>query len=116
MSKINFNKFILKEKFLTKIKLGAKRHALKIAFVYFIVGSLWILLSDKLVEFLVEDKATATTISIAKGWFYVVVSGILIYFLVFTTLKKFLDAKNQLQNINNLLEEEIAVGKIAEKN
>lgn len=115
MSKINFSNFILKERILNTINLSAKRHALKITFVYFIVGSLWILLSDKLVEILVEDKATVTIISIAKGWFYVVVSALLIFSLVFTTLRKFLDAKNQLQNINNLLEEEIAVGKRTEK-
>jgi len=95
---------LIKNIFNSFTKYSAEKHALKITLIYFIIGCLWILLSDKLVELLIPDKATATIISILKGWVYVFVTALLIYSLSLASLKKFIDAKDKLENLNMELE------------
>ena len=56
--------------------------SLKIATIYFILGALWILLSDKVLQVLVHDPAVLANVSIAKGWFYVSVTALLLYVLI----------------------------------
>jgi len=56
--------------------------ALKIAFVYFVVGSLWILFSDKIAGAIAQDRNVLTTISTVKGWGYVIVTSLLLYWLI----------------------------------
>ena len=55
---------------------------LKIAAIYGLTGISWILLSDKALEFLGPDLATATRVSILKGWVFVLLTSLLIYWLV----------------------------------
>jgi len=90
------------------------RQALKITYIYFLIGSSWILLSDKLVELLIKDPKTIILIAIVKGWAYVVITSIIIFLLIFTQMKKVTDSKDkikkindELQDINTILEEEI---------
>lgn len=59
-----------------------------IALVYAIIGTLWILFSDKLLLFYVKDIEQFNTISMYKGWFYVAVTGILLYILIHKELTK----------------------------
>lgn len=61
--------------------------AFRISAIYMIVGALWILLSDKIVETLISDRKLIVLISIFKGWFFVVVSSALVFFLVYKYLK-----------------------------
>jgi len=81
-----------------------KSQALKITCIYFFIGSLWILLSDKLVEFLIKDRSTIVVISIVKGWFYVFITSILIFLLIFTEIKKVNNSKNQIKKLNKRLQ------------
>ena len=92
------------QKLLINIEINAKKQSLRIAFINFIIGCLWILLSDKLVEFLIKDQATITFISILKGWLYVFITSLIIYTLVYTVLKKVIDSNNKIEKINNDLE------------
>jgi len=87
--------------------LGPKHQALKVTYIYAIIGSLWILLSDKLVEFLVKDKSMILVISIVKGWIYVFVTSILIFSLVFTVMKRVTDAKDKMEKMNGELEKKV---------
>jgi len=57
---------------------------------------LWILLSDKLLGLLVADNAAITRISMIKGWLYVLVSGILIFVLISSSLKRLKVAEGKL--------------------
>ena len=57
-----------------------------VAFKYLIAGVLWIFLSDKILEALVEDPDTMTHIQNYKGWFFVAASSLLIYSLVHSHL------------------------------
>lgn len=56
--------------------------ALRIALIYALVGCLWILFSDRLVERLVTSHHEFARIGIIKGWFYVVATAIMLYILV----------------------------------
>jgi PAS domain S-box-containing protein len=58
-----------------------------IVFLYIIIGSLWILFSDKLVYSLFHDPEIITRVQTYKGWFYVLGSGLLIYILMSLLVK-----------------------------
>jgi PAS domain S-box-containing protein len=52
----------------------------RLGLIYLIFSILWVLLTDRLVFWLVPDPSQATTISTYKGWFFVLASTALIYF------------------------------------
>ncbi|WP_321405137.1 ATP-binding protein [Maridesulfovibrio sp.] len=54
----------------------------KIAAIYALFGFLWILLSDKLLNFLVSDPNLIQNIQTFKGWLYVLITAGIIYLLV----------------------------------
>ena len=56
--------------------------ALKIASKYALFGFLWILLSDKLLNFMIRDAYMIQKIQTLKGWLYVLISAAIIYILV----------------------------------
>lgn len=83
----------------------AWKHALQITGVYFVIGCLWILLSDKLVEMLFINRESVILVSMIKGWFYVFISAALIYGLVFKAMKNELHTKEKLKAANSELQE-----------
>ena len=97
----------LYKKFFSTEGLSPKHQALKITYIYAIIGSLWILLSDKLVEFLIKDESMILVISIVKGWIYVFITSVLIFSLVFTAMKKVTDTKDKIEKMNDELEGKI---------
>lgn len=56
--------------------------ALKIAGLYLLFGALWILLSDTLAERIATNPLMLTKISIYKGWGFIIVTAILLYWLI----------------------------------
>ncbi len=56
--------------------------ALGIVIVYIILGLLWILLSDKLLVRVVSDPEILTQLQTFKGWFYVLITGLILYILI----------------------------------
>jgi diguanylate cyclase (GGDEF)-like protein/PAS domain S-box-containing protein len=56
--------------------------ALRIVGVYAVFASLWILLSDKAVAWLLSDPDTMTQVSMVKGWLFVAVTALLLYGLI----------------------------------
>ncbi len=79
-------------------KFIAKRTSLKITFIYFVLGCLWILFSDKLVSFLIKDPSTITVVAITKGCFYIFITSILIFLIVSTGLEKVVDLEKKINN------------------
>jgi len=61
--------------------------ALKITLTYIIFGLLWILLSDKLVGSIFTNIKMLSIAQTIKGWFFIFISGWVIYLLVMTQLK-----------------------------
>lgn len=64
------------------------RIALRIALLYLIFGCLWILLSDNLLAHWVANIEALTIAQVYKGWFYVVVSALLLFGLVLGYLRQ----------------------------
>ncbi len=62
--------------------------SLKITAVYMFIGSLWVFLSDRMLNFMVYDKDLVTTFSLIKGCLYVAITGILIYILINNSIKR----------------------------
>jgi len=60
----------------------------RFTFLYITISCVWILASDRLVLLLVSDPNTESTISTFKGWGFVVVTGLLVYFLIEKETKK----------------------------
>jgi PAS domain S-box-containing protein/putative nucleotidyltransferase with HDIG domain len=55
---------------------------LRIALIYALFGGIWILFSDRLLAFLVEDPRLLTLIQTFKGWLFVLTSAVIIYLLL----------------------------------
>jgi len=60
----------------------ASRTVILIVFLYALLGLSWIYLSDRLLPLFVTTPAGITTWSTVKGWLYVVVTSILLYWLI----------------------------------
>ena len=87
------------------MKKSARNKALMITFLYFIFGCLWILFSDKLVQLSFPEQPKIFLYSIAKGLFYVLITSILFFLLIYPALKKTLDGKEALRKANEELQE-----------
>jgi PAS domain S-box-containing protein len=80
-----------------KIKSLISNGALKVALVFFVLSFFWILFSDRLLLLVTKDEYKLTTLQTYKGWFYVLVAAITIYYLVNREINK----KNSLLKIVN---------------
>lgn len=69
----------------------------RIAIVYIVLGALWILFSDRMVLNITEDPIQIQQISTYKGWFYVVTTGILLFFLIRREIRRRNEVTLQLQ-------------------
>jgi PAS domain S-box-containing protein len=56
--------------------------ALRTTLLYLLFGALWILLSDQILSFFVPYNTQQVTYQTLKGWFFILVSGILLYLLL----------------------------------
>lgn len=90
--------------FSSKYYSSPKGQALKITCIYFFIGGLWILLSDKLVQVLIKDPSIIIVIGIVKGWIYVAITSVLIFLLIFTAMKKVTDSRDELNKEKNFIE------------
>lgn len=59
-----------------------KNNPWRIVLIYGIVGCLWILFSDMLLLYIVKEPNLVLSLQTIKGWFYVVSTSLLLYFLV----------------------------------
>jgi len=70
-----------------KPSVSSTAGALRIVLLYAGFSGLWILLSDRAVEFLVREPAVMTVVSILKGWVFVAVTAT----LLFVTVKRLVE-------------------------
>jgi diguanylate cyclase (GGDEF)-like protein/PAS domain S-box-containing protein len=70
--------------------------ASRIFIVYLVVGVLWIFFSDHILQTLVSTKEQFTQYSIYKGWAYITLTAVLLYFLVRVTILEYLDIETSL--------------------
>ncbi|NGM82358.1 EAL domain-containing protein [Paenibacillus sp. 7124] len=71
--------------------------ASRIAGIYFIIGCLWILLTDKAVSALTSNADLIATINMVKGWFFVFMTALLIFVLILETLKRIRKVEEDLE-------------------
>jgi PAS domain S-box-containing protein len=61
------------------MKFPNYRTELRVTVLYAVFGSLWILLSDRIVAAIITDPKVLTTVQTFKGWLFVLLSSLLIY-------------------------------------
>jgi PAS domain S-box-containing protein len=77
-----------------------------IVIIYFLIGCLWIIFTDRIIQNLVSDITLLTKYQTFKGWFYIFSTTILLYLLITRQLKK-IDSVNKLLQESDLLKSEI---------
>lgn len=85
--------------------LNIKWTSIRIALIYLILGSSWILFSDSLLNMVVSEHSAVVVLGMVKGWVYVVVSAWIIFYLVFKSLEKLKKSEEEIIDINCWLEE-----------
>ncbi len=90
---------------LKKMKDTTRSQALRISAIYLLVGVVWILLSDKVIEWFIPDPHDLILASLFKGWFYVLSSAWLIYLLVHAATRQTAHSNLQLSKANQQLAE-----------
>ncbi len=70
--------------------------------IYLIVGISWILFSDNLLYFFVTDSNTLTELQTYKGWFYVIITSILLYVMLKKHFIKIQKAEQKAKESDNL--------------
>jgi signal transduction histidine kinase len=81
----------------------------RIVAYYLIAGGLWILFSDRFVRSIIYDTDTLTRMQTYKGWFFVGMSGVLIYFItqrytrqLFRQMQELKDARAKAEESDRL--------------
>lgn len=79
--------------------------ALKISFIYLLIGFLWILYSDKFLLHFIDDFSIITKIQTYKGWFFVLITSTLLFLLVRNEIIKKNEIEKKLQKARLKAEE-----------
>src|SRR5512142_1807685 len=77
--------------------------AVQIAALYLVIGGLWILLSDRAAVAVSLTREMLATISLYKGWAYVLVTALLLYWLIRRHTAELRASQAQLQQVIDAL-------------
>ena len=83
---------------------NAKSKSLKIIAIYLVIGVIWIVGTDILSNTIFTDIPQVYAASTVKGIFYVLMTAVIFYLLIYSALKKALDSEEELRRINGELE------------
>ncbi len=81
---------------------------LRIALIYIVVALLWIFASDQIVALFFPDASQITYFQTLKGFAFVVITGALLFGLMYRELQKREFVQNQLRKLNAELEQRVA--------
>lgn len=70
--------------------------------MYLVIGGLWILFSDLLLEFTISDDKKIHNFQTYKGWFYVVITGIIFFFFIKRHLEKLRETEKRAKESDRL--------------
>ncbi len=79
------------------------RLPLRIVIVYLIFGGLWILFSDRLLGFIVTDVRLYADFSVIKGWLFILVTGLILYNLIYRDFARINQLNLELNEKNDEL-------------
>ena len=80
---------------------------IKITLVYFLIGILWIVFTDIILNGIIDDQNLLTSFQTYKGWFYVLITAVLLYFLLKKHLNQIRKTENELEHHKNNLQQQI---------
>jgi len=89
--------------FLLSSDSSARSCAFKIAFVYAVIGFLWILLSDQAVHLLIGESPAATWVQTMKGWIFVTITALLVFILTRNTISSIKKSEIALRESQRIL-------------
>ncbi|WP_256761102.1 bifunctional diguanylate cyclase/phosphodiesterase [Cohnella sp. WQ 127256] len=72
--------------------------SLRIASIYLICGAAWILFSDRALNTLISDKELFAFFSMIKGWFYMVMTALMLFYLIYRTTFRMRVTERKLHN------------------
>jgi PAS domain S-box-containing protein/diguanylate cyclase (GGDEF)-like protein len=78
------------------VQFGA---ALKIVLIYALISSVWILVSDRLLQLMVNDPIWEARLQTLKGWGFVFVTSLLLHYLIQASQRKVRQSSQLLQSI-----------------
>lgn len=81
--------------------------SLKIAAIYALMGSVWILSSDRIAAKLSSGPEVLTRISMIKGWLYVLLTAALLYKLIDSSMQQIEHTQEALRRLNSELEQRV---------
>ncbi len=73
--------------------------ALEIAGIYFVLGSAWILFSDEIAARIAVNEEMLTRISLYKGWGFIVVTALLLYWMIRRLTSALQESEQQLHRV-----------------
>lgn len=82
--------------------MGKIKFEYKIIIGYLILGSIWILFSDRLLQAFIKDPVLLTRFQTFKGWFFVVVTAILLYMIIKAHLERIRKAEEKARESERL--------------
>jgi len=65
-----------------KKKVFQEKFSYRIAILYLVFGLTWIFLSDELLNFLIKNLETLSTIQTYKGFFFILITALMLFILV----------------------------------
>ena len=74
--------------------------ALRISLIYLAFGTVWILFSDKILAN-IGDRTLVTTLSILKGWLYVIITSTILYYLIRKNFDEIVMTRRQVSESEN---------------
>lgn len=81
--------------------------------LYLVLGTLWILLSDQVLFMMVQDAERYQSLQTYKGWFYVVMTTVMLYLLLKNRMEKLKDSRQKIlssyEELESAYEELIAM-------
>jgi len=91
------------EKNLQPIPLAQKNNPMRTVMLYFVFGFLWILFSDRILAIMVSEPETYHSIQTYKGWIYVVMTSIGLFFVIRFDYKKIFGLNHDISKRNQQL-------------
>lgn len=88
--------------------------AVRIALIYAFFAGLWIVFSDMALESMVSDLALMSRLQTYKGWFFVLVTAVMLCFLVFSALLK-IERINEFDPLTGLLNHHMFMEQLSRK-
>jgi len=81
--------------------MNPRRNAFKITLIYFIVSLIWIISSDQILGLMVSDYHLSVILASLKGTFFIIMTSLLIYFLIYQNLDSIKESEERFYQAFN---------------